>query len=73
MRRRKFTTPYVVRDGKLMFWHDDDNGSCFGSYPEPTRWIKNIQADELMEMDLGKKKKKRHECLRNRIEPVSGN
>ena len=49
MRRRKFTTPYVVRDGKLMFWHDDDNGSCFGSYPEPTRWMKNIQADKLME------------------------
>ena len=49
MRRRKFTTPYVVRDWKLLFWHDDDNGACFGSYPEPTRWMKNIQADELME------------------------
>lgn len=49
MRRRKFTTPYMVRDGNLMFWHDDDNGACFGSYPEPTRWMKNIQADKLME------------------------
>lgn len=48
MRRKKFTTPYIIKDGKLMFWHDDDNGSCFGSYPEPTRWLKNINADELM-------------------------
>ena len=44
---KKFTTPFMVKDGKISFWHDDDNGSCFGSYPEPTRWVKGIDLKEL--------------------------
>jgi len=46
---KKFTTPYMVKEGKVSFWHDDDNGSCFGSYPEPTRWVRNIVLNELMD------------------------
>lgn len=39
---KKFMTPFVVKGGKITFWHDDDNGSCFGNYLEPIRWLKNI-------------------------------
>ena len=46
---KKFTTPYMVKEGKVSFWHDDNNGSCFGSYPEPTRWVRNIDLNELMD------------------------
>ena len=46
---KKFTTPYMVKEGKVSFWHDDDNGSCFGSYPEPTRRVRNIVLNELMD------------------------
>lgn len=47
MAHKKFTTPYMVKEGKVSFWHDDNNGSCFGSYPEPTSWIRNIDMKEL--------------------------
>ena len=49
MKRKKFTTPYIIKDGKLTLWHDDDNGSCFGSYPEPVRYLKHIVVEQLME------------------------
>lgn len=41
--------PYFVRDGKISFWHDLNGGSCFGSYPAPTLWVKNIDLKELMD------------------------
>jgi len=43
MVRRKFSTPYIIKDGMLIVRHDDSEGSHFGSYPEPTRWLKNIK------------------------------
>lgn len=48
MARKKFITPYIVKDGKISFWHDDDTGSCFGNYPEPIRWVKDIDLNELL-------------------------
>lgn len=39
----------MVKKGKVSFLHDDDNASCFGSYPEPTRWVRNIDLNELMD------------------------
>lgn len=47
MAHKKFTTPYIVKEGKISFWRDDDNGSCFGSYLEPIRWVRNIDLNEL--------------------------
>ena len=49
MAKKKFATPYMVKDGKVSFWHDDDKGSCFGNYPEPIRWVRNIDLNELMD------------------------
>ena len=49
MARRKFTTPHIIKDGMLIVWHDDSGGSNFGGYLEPTRWLKNIKADDLLE------------------------
>lgn len=49
MAHKKFTTPYVVRNGKITFWQDDSNGSCFGNYPESTLRVKNIDLKELMD------------------------
>lgn len=49
MARRKFTAPYIIRDGLLCVWYDDSQGSTFGGYPEPTRWLRNIKVDDLLE------------------------
>lgn len=49
MAYKKFTTPYMVKEGKVSFWHDNDNGSCFGNYPEPIRWVRNIDLNELLD------------------------
>ena len=49
MARNRFKLPCIVKDGKITFWHDDNNGSCFGSYPEPTRYLKNIDQKALVE------------------------
>lgn len=48
MARRKITAPYIIRDGMLSVWHDDSEGSTYGSYPEPTRWLRNIKVDDLL-------------------------
>lgn len=49
MARKKFTTPYVVKEGKITFFYDDSNGSCFGNYPDSTRWVRNVDLQELMD------------------------
>lgn len=48
MAQRKFTAPYIIRDGMLSVWHDDSEGTTFGAYPEPTRWLRNIKVDDLL-------------------------
>ncbi len=49
MAHKKSVTPYFINEGKIAFWHDGDNDSCFGSYPEPLCLLKNIDVEILME------------------------
>ena len=39
---------YRIIDGKYFFSYDASGGSCFGSYPDPTYIIKDIDAKILL-------------------------
>ncbi len=41
-RKMKQSTSFYVKNGKFCMYCDSSGGSCFGSYPEPTFIIKDI-------------------------------
>lgn len=49
MVHRKFTLEYIITGGKISFWHDPENGGCFGGFPEQIIILNNIDVYALME------------------------
>ncbi|MCD8296539.1 MAG: hypothetical protein LUC88_03095 [Prevotella sp.] len=42
-----FKARYQIVDGKMMAWFNADADSCFGAYPAPDIFIKNIDVVQL--------------------------
>jgi hypothetical protein len=40
---------YIITGGKISFWHDPENGGCFGGFPEQIIVLNNIEVYALME------------------------